>query len=179
MAELTNLESQPAEPGHREVLDTVRSPPLAACVSIGSLLAGTLLAGSLLTACAGGGQPRLARSDAAPLIALSNRIAAEGACAQARDIRALQARAIRLVNAKRVPGELQERFLGGVNLLASRVPACVPTAPPAAASGGTTSAAPGTGSPGRRSPGEQKHGEGGKPHGNGHGHGHGHGHGKG
>jgi hypothetical protein len=78
----------------------------------------------------GGDRPHLARADAAPLIALSKQIAGEGRCAQARDIPRLQARAIRLVNARRVPAALQETLLGGVNQLAARTPVCVPRVTP-------------------------------------------------
>ena len=87
---------------------------------------------ALLAGCGGSGGPHLARADAAPLISLSHRIAAEGACAQARDIRALQRGAVRLVNGHRVPRVLQESFLSGVNALVAQTPACVPATQPAA-----------------------------------------------
>ena len=74
----------------------------------------------------GGDRPHLARSDAAPLIALSKQIAREGRCAQARDIPRLQVRAIALVNARRVPAALQETLLSGVNQLVAQSPVCVP-----------------------------------------------------
>jgi len=90
----------------------------------------TLAAAVLLTGC-GGSQPRLAQSDARPLISLTNRIANEGACAQARDIAALRARAVGLLNQGRVPARLQEPFLSGVNALGELTPACVPTVLPA------------------------------------------------
>jgi hypothetical protein len=77
---------------------------------------------ALLAGCGGSNGPHLARADAAPLISLSHRIAREGPFAQARDIRALQSRALRLVNGRRVPGVLQETFLSDVNALAEPVP---------------------------------------------------------
>jgi hypothetical protein len=86
---------------------------------------------ALLAGCGGSDGPHLARADAAPLISLSHRIAREGACAQARDIRTLQRRAVGLVNRRRVPAALQETFLSGVNALADQAPACVPAVPPA------------------------------------------------
>jgi len=72
----------------------------------------------------------LTRADAAPLITLSHRIAGESACAQARDIRALQRSAARLVGAHKVPSALQATFLRGVNALAAQAPPCMPAAPP-------------------------------------------------
>jgi hypothetical protein len=83
----------------------------------------------LLVGC-GSSEPRLAGSDARPLIALTARIAHEGACAQARDIAAVRARAVRLVNQGRVPAKLQEPFLSGVNALGEQTPACVPPVTP-------------------------------------------------
>jgi len=88
-------------------------------------------AAALVLAACGGSQPRLARADASPLIALTNRIAHEGACAQARDIAALRTQSLRLTNQRRIPAELQEPFLSGVNALGDRTPACVPTVTPA------------------------------------------------
>jgi hypothetical protein len=88
----------------------------------------------LLTACSACGSqraqpPTLARADAQPLIVLAQRIAGEGACAQQRDIPLLQHRAIALVNARRVPPELQDTFISGVNALAADTPPCVPPVP--------------------------------------------------
>ena len=84
----------------------------------------------LATGC-GGGSSRLARTDVAPLIALANRVATEGPCAQRRDLAAVRARAISLVNRKVVPADLQEPLLDGVNDLADRAIVCVPPATPA------------------------------------------------
>jgi hypothetical protein len=88
----------------------------------------------LLTACSACGShpaqpPTLARADAQPLIALAQRIAGENACAQQRDIPLLQHQAIALVNARRVPPELQDTFVSGVNALAADTPPCVPPVP--------------------------------------------------
>ena len=90
-----------------------------------------VLVGAVFLVGCGSSEPRLARSDAQPLIALTARIADEGACAQARDIAAVRARAVRLVNQGRVPAKLQEPFLSGVNALGEQTPACVPAVTPA------------------------------------------------
>lgn len=115
---------------------------------------------SVLAGC-GGGPPHMARADAAPLIGLAHRIPGEASCAQARDIRALQARAAVLVKAHRIPARLQGPLISGVHLLRAQMPICLPpveqTAPP-----------PPVSSP---APPPPSHGAG-KPHGHGHGHGH-------
>jgi len=77
----------------------------------------------------GGHDPRLARTDVAPLIVLSHRIAQEGPCAQKRDLAAVRARAIALVNRDAIPSDLQEPLVAGVNDLANRTPKCVPPPP--------------------------------------------------
>jgi hypothetical protein len=81
----------------------------------------------LLAGCGGGGGPHLARQDAAPLITLAAKISREGACAQARDIRALRSRTTALINAHRVPAALQEPLSSGVNALIE--PVCLPAIP--------------------------------------------------
>jgi hypothetical protein len=81
----------------------------------------------LLAGCGGGGGPHLARQDAAPLISLADKISREGACAQARDIRALRSQTTALVNAHRVPVALQEPLSSGVNALIE--PVCLPAIP--------------------------------------------------
>jgi hypothetical protein len=127
-----------------------------------------LLAGSL-TACSGSSrQPTIARADAGPLAALATRIAGEGACAQRRDIATLQQRAVKLVNARRVPEQLQEQLLGGVNALAADAPPCIPAVPVA------TTPAPTAAPP---KPGQKPHGHGPPPPHHGHDHHHGPGHG--
>ena len=62
-------------------------------------------------------RPHLQRADAAPLLALAQRIATERGPARTRDVRRLQAQAIALVNAHRVPASLQETFMSGANAL--------------------------------------------------------------
>jgi hypothetical protein len=71
----------------------------------------------------------MARSDAAPLIALSHRISHEGTCAQARDIPRLQHGTERLVNTHRVPAALAESLMSGVNALSAQAPVCLPPVP--------------------------------------------------
>ena len=88
--------------------------------------AAALLGAVFLVGC-GSGEQRLARTDVRPLLALTTRVAHEGACAQARDIAAVQRQALRLVNQGRVPAELQEPFFSGVNELGERTPTCAPT----------------------------------------------------
>lgn len=126
----------------------------------------TLSRAAWLTACSavllagcGGGGPALDRRDAASLIALAHRVPGEGACAQSRDIRVLRQRAIALVNAGRVPAELQEPLMSGVSALAEQMPICLPTVP------ASTPSPPSSPSPHARGKGQEKHG-------------HGHGHGK-
>ena len=92
----------------------------------------------------GGNEPHLARTDAAPLITLADRIAREGPCAQARDIRTLHARFRSLVNRKRVPGELQEPLGSGMNALAAQTPPCVPRVQPAETTPTVTRTTPAT-----------------------------------
>jgi hypothetical protein len=90
------------------------------------------------------------------LISLAHRIATEPACAQAQDIPRLQAVAIALVNAHRVPAALQDPLMSGVGALSAQTPVCLPPV--------TTTSVPAQALP----PARPKH----------HGH-HGHGHGKG
>ena len=80
----------------------------------------------MLAGCGGKAQPKLAHADAEPLIALAARIAGEGSCGQARDIPRLGRRAVALVDEHRVPPELQESFLSGVNDLVAQAPRCTP-----------------------------------------------------
>ena len=84
-----------------------------------------------LTACSSkqSAGPALARVDARPLVVLANRISGESACAQRRDIHLLQQRTLNLVNARRVPPELQDTLMSGVNALAADAPPCVPAVP--------------------------------------------------
>jgi hypothetical protein len=94
-------------------------------------LALAVVLGVTVAGCGSSSAPRLDRADVAPLIALANRVAAEGPCAQKRDLAALRTRAIGLVNRHAVPPGLQEQFVAGVNDLAGRTPACAPPAPAA------------------------------------------------
>jgi hypothetical protein len=89
-----------------------------------------ILVGAVFLVGCGSSEPRLAQTDAQPLIALTTRIAHEGACAQARDIAEVKRQALRLVNQGRVPAKLQEPFISGVNALGEQTPACVPTVTP-------------------------------------------------
>jgi hypothetical protein len=73
----------------------------------------------------------MARADAAPLIALADKIPHEGPCAQARDIRRLGALRTRLVNAHKLPSALQEPLSSGVNALVAQTPVCLPPVPAA------------------------------------------------
>lgn len=122
-------------------------------------LAVLLVGVTFAAGCGGSKAPQLAHSDAAPLIALTHRISAEGACAQAHDIPKLQARAAALVNAHRVPAALQDSMMSGVNALGELAPVCLPTVTQQPT---TTVSFP---------PPPAPH----KPHGHGHAHGHGHG----
>jgi hypothetical protein len=81
----------------------------------------------VLTGCGDDPQPRLAHADAAQLIALTERIPHEDACAQTRDIADVSARAVQLVDRGRVPADLRAPLLAGVNALAARAPSCVRT----------------------------------------------------
>ncbi len=121
----------------------------------------TACSAALLAGCGGGGSPTLARADAAPLIALAHRVPGEDSCAQARDIRSLRSRAIALVNAGRVPGELQEPLMSGVAALAEQMPVCLPEVPASSPSPPPSPLVPAPDRSGRH---EGKHG-----HGRGHG----------
>ncbi|MGN6797543.1 MAG: hypothetical protein ACTHKS_05290 [Gaiellaceae bacterium] len=77
---------------------------------------------ALVAGCGSGSGPKLEHADGAALAALAHRIAGEPRSARARDIARLQARAIALVNARRVPPDLQEPFLSAVNALAAGRP---------------------------------------------------------
>jgi hypothetical protein len=82
--------------------------------------------------CGGSGAPRLQHADAARLTALAHRIAGEGACGQARDIPRLEAEAIAVVNAGRVPAELQEPLMSAVGALREQTPVCLAAVTPSA-----------------------------------------------
>jgi hypothetical protein len=82
----------------------------------------------------------------------------------------VQAEATRLVNARRVPPELQESLLSAVNALVADQPTCLPAVPAASTTTRETPAAPRPWKP-HRPPAFRPH--------PGHGHDHGHDHGRG
>ena len=81
----------------------------------------------VLAGCGGGDRPRLERADGAPLAALADRVelrAATGDCDVRTAMARLEAAALRLVRLHRVPAELQEPFVSGVNDLTTRRVRC-------------------------------------------------------
>jgi len=72
--------------------------------------------------CGSGGGPKLAHADGVALMSLTHRIAVERGSARAHDVSRLEARAIALVNARRVPKELQEPLLSAVNAIGAGRP---------------------------------------------------------
>jgi hypothetical protein len=102
-------------------------------------------------------------------VTLSERIAREAPCAQARDIRALRTRAIALVNARRVPAPLQDPLLSGVNALSAQTPPCLPATPTAPTETAPAEPAPAATTHASKPSGKSRPGK----HG-GHGHGRGH-----
>jgi hypothetical protein len=115
-----------------------------------------LTAAVVLAGCGGAGGPHLTRQDAAPLITLADRIAREAPCAQARDIRALSTLRTTLLNAGKVPSELQEPLSSGVNALAALAPPCLPPVPATTVAPPTTTTGPEHGKP----PKHERHGKG-------------------
>ncbi|HET7449563.1 MAG TPA: hypothetical protein VFJ78_03125 [Gaiellaceae bacterium] len=87
-----------------------------------SLAVSLTVCSALVAGCGSTGGPKLEHSDGAALIRLAHRIGGEPRPARARDIARLQARAIALVNARRVPTDLQEPLLSAVNALAAGRP---------------------------------------------------------
>lgn len=130
----------------------------------------SLAACSALAGCGDASRPpALARSDAAPLVRLADRVAEDTPCAQRRDIRRLEQQTAALVRTGRVPAAIQQPLLAGVSSLAADSPPCLSAVPAAATPPppAVTSAPP---------PPAQHHAP---PHGHHpHGHGGGHGHGK-
>jgi hypothetical protein len=133
----------------------------AGCRTLSRAVWLTACSAALLAGCGGEG-PKLAGADAAPLVALAHRVPRDSPCAQARDIRTLQRRATALVNARRVPVELQEPLMSGVAALAEQAPVCLPKVP---ASAPTPPASPSPAASGGKRSGARKHG-----HDQGHGH---------
>ncbi|HST14247.1 MAG TPA: hypothetical protein VLJ44_05285 [Gaiellaceae bacterium] len=82
-----------------------------------SLAVSLTVCSALVAGCGSSGGPRLAHEDGTPLIALAHRIATEGAPGQARDVPRLRERTIALVNAGRIPADLQESLLSAINAL--------------------------------------------------------------
>ena len=87
-----------------------------------SLAVSITVCSALVTGCGSHGGPKLDHADGAALAVLAHRIAGEPRSARARDIARLQARAIALVNARRIPTQLQEPLLSAVNALAAERP---------------------------------------------------------
>ena len=83
-----------------------------------SLAVSITVCSALVAGCGSGGGPKLEHADGTALAVIAHRIAGEPRSSRARDIARLQARAIALVNARRVPAELQEPLLSAVNALA-------------------------------------------------------------
>ena len=88
-----------------------------------------LTACSALAGCGSNSQVSISRTDAAPLAALARKIAAEGPCAQRRDIAQLRQQAYALVSRRRLPSSLANPFVSGVNALTADAPPCVPPVP--------------------------------------------------
>ncbi len=82
-----------------------------------SLAVSLTVCSALVAACGSGGGPKLEHADGAALIVLVHRIAGEGVAGKARDIPELRDRTIALINAKKVPAELQEPLLSKVNAI--------------------------------------------------------------
>jgi hypothetical protein len=89
----------------------------------------SLTACSALAGCGGNGHVSIARTDAAPIAALARKIAAEGPCAQRRDIAQLRQQAYALVSSRRLPASIADPFVSGVNALTADAPPCVPAVP--------------------------------------------------
>ena len=70
---------------------------------------------ALVAGCGSGGGPKLEHVDGVALISLAHRIAGDDAAGRARDVPRLRDRAIALINAKKVPADLQEPLLSMVN----------------------------------------------------------------
>lgn len=90
-----------------------------------SLAVSLTVCSALVAGCSSNGGPKLAHADGTQLIVLAHRIAAESARGRARDIPRLRERTIALVNAGKVPADLQEPLLSAVNALGA-VPSRAP-----------------------------------------------------
>jgi hypothetical protein len=89
-----------------------------------SLAVSLTVCSAFVAGCGSDSGPKLEHADGAELTSLAHRITSETGCDQARDISRLQARAIVLVNAGRVPHELLEPLLSAVGALGAERPAC-------------------------------------------------------
>jgi hypothetical protein len=72
---------------------------------------------ALAAGCGSNSGPKLQHADGARLISIAHRIATEDAHGRSRDIPRLRDQAIALVNAGKVPADLQEPLLSAVNAL--------------------------------------------------------------
>jgi hypothetical protein len=72
---------------------------------------------ALAAGCGSSSGPKLRHADGTRLISVAHRIATEDAGGRSRDIPRLRQQAIALVNAGKVPAELQETLLSDVNAL--------------------------------------------------------------
>jgi urease gamma subunit len=82
-----------------------------------SLAVSLTVCSALVAGCGSHGGPKLEHEDGVALISLVHRITNEGADGRARDIPELRDRAIALINAKKVPADLQEPLLSMVNAI--------------------------------------------------------------
>ena len=80
-----------------------------------SLAVSLTVCSALLAGCGADHGPKLQHGDGAALRSLAHRISGEGAAGRAQDIPKLRRRAIGLINAKRIPADLQEPLLSKVN----------------------------------------------------------------
>jgi hypothetical protein len=80
-----------------------------------SLAVSLTVCSALVAGCGSDERPKLEHTDGAALISLVHGIAGEDANSRARDIPRLRDRAIALINAKKVPPDLQEPLLSMVN----------------------------------------------------------------
>ena len=80
-----------------------------------SLIVSLTVCSALVAGCGSDNRPKLEHADGASLISLAHRIAGEGAAGRARDVPMLRDRTIALINARRVPANLQEPLLSMVN----------------------------------------------------------------
>jgi hypothetical protein len=90
-----------------------------------SLAVSLTVCSALVAGCGSSSGPKLEHVDGVGLMSLTQRIAGEHGAARTRDIARLEARAVALVNRRRVPDELQEPLLSAVNALGAERPQAV------------------------------------------------------